>query len=850
MTKFKDAKTYSDQEKKILLDAYNKQEQQKQLNKTVRIVFIALLLDILAFTIILPLFPRLLKDYQEREDGDETTLLSFFLRQIGLFKEIIGSSESSQYSNPKWDIVLLGGVLGSLYSFLQFVASPVIGVFSDRYGRRKTLLFTMIGNILSTILWLFAKSFGWFVLARIVGGLCEGNVQLSIAIVSDVTTRETRSKGLALVGIAFAVSFTIGPAIGAYFASKDLAQLFPQLVEWGLSPYSAPAFVSLILLCVETLYLYVALPETSNLGKSQNNDLNSPTNTTPKEAPAKYRHRQKTLQILSWIHFLYLFFFSGMEFTLTFLTFDLFDFTNMQNGKLLGYIGVLSALIQGGYVRRRAHTIGEKYLVAQGVTACTIGLSVISFLTKGVNGVTWLYVGATFFAITSATVETRVYSLLKGKELGTFRSFGQLGRASGPIATCSLYWMKGSEICYGVGALAMRLRSSTSTSSTIAAPLKQRVYIDIMNSQVDEATHSLLDKVEKTTQTSRFMCCSRRSCISKAGRVRLAARAFVGVLVIVVYTVLVFFVIDYVKTPWFGSNLLNDTYACHDTVSCEQRLQHKESIIKDKLESNNSSITPPNYVFFSSLYNEKYMEGALTLGYTIKKHHPNHQMYMIYFPENFSEAALCKLRAIDWIPRVVERIPPPWKGVPSYFADQFTKLQLWSYTEFDGIMYIDSDALVVHPLQKAFELVSGGANVTGFEFAAVSDVFDGTIDVGFNAGKSFKIVYDEIIRTYKLRGNYNIEYAEQAFLNEFYRFRLITLPITYNFNLSILKKHQHLWKLLFNEIKVVHYTVMKPFIRPSPPRSFSEPYEFWFKENYAMHKKFDDKFRECDEEEK
>ncbi|CAG8453172.1 2692_t:CDS:2 [Ambispora leptoticha] len=478
MTKFKEAKTYSDQERKMLINSSDKQEQQKQpisskeplnkTNKTIRVVFIALLLDILAFTIILPLFPRLLKDYQEREGGDETTILSFFLQQIELFKKIIGGDETGQHGNPKWDIVLLGGAIGSLYSFLQFVASPVIGVFSDRYGRRKTLLVTMIGNILSTILWLFAKSFGWFVLARIVGGLCEGNVQLSIAIVSDVTTRETRSKGLALVGIAFAVSFTIGPAIGAYFASRDLAQLFPQLVEWGLSPYSAPAFVSLILLCVETLYLYIALPETTNLGKSQKNSLNSSTNGTLKEnhnkittlIPPKYEHRKKTLRILNWLHFLYLFFFAGMEFSLTFLTFDLFDFTNMQNGKLLGYIGVLSALIQGGYVRRRAHIVGEKYLVAQGVAACAVGLGVIAFLTKSVNGVTWLYVGATFLAVTSATVRVHSsssssYSLTKGKELGAFRSFGQLGRASGPIAACSLYWMKGSEICYGVGAFAM-----------------------------------------------------------------------------------------------------------------------------------------------------------------------------------------------------------------------------------------------------------------------------------------------------------------------------------------------------------------------------------------------------------
>ena len=57
-----------------------------------------------------------------------------------LFKETIGGGGT----NPKWDLVLLGGALGSLYSFLQFVASPFIGAFSDKYGRRNTLLVTMV----------------------------------------------------------------------------------------------------------------------------------------------------------------------------------------------------------------------------------------------------------------------------------------------------------------------------------------------------------------------------------------------------------------------------------------------------------------------------------------------------------------------------------------------------------------------------------------------------------------------------------------------------------------------------------------------------------------------------------
>ena len=91
----------------------------------IKIIVFALFLDILAFTIILPLFPRL-ADYYLKSLGFITSLRTWF----GLEK--------------RYDTVLLGGLLGSLFSFLQFLSSPVIGRLSDKYGRRTTLLLTMV----------------------------------------------------------------------------------------------------------------------------------------------------------------------------------------------------------------------------------------------------------------------------------------------------------------------------------------------------------------------------------------------------------------------------------------------------------------------------------------------------------------------------------------------------------------------------------------------------------------------------------------------------------------------------------------------------------------------------------
>ncbi|KAL1923586.1 uncharacterized protein VTP21DRAFT_8566 [Calcarisporiella thermophila] len=455
-------------------------------SKITRIVFIALVLDILAFTIILPLFPRLIHFYNFSED--KSWLLEWSLKCMAEFRRLVGRFVPVSSS---WDTVLLGGALGSLFSFLQFLISPVIGSLSDRWGRRTVLLFSMLGNIASSCLWMTAKTFERFVLARVVGGLSEGNVQLSIAIVSDVTTKETRSRAVALVGIAFAISFTIGPAIGAYFASKDISSVHPKLIEWGFNPYSTSALISLILLIIEIMFIYIFLPETANISRKQESGSSKSTEKHPQLSATEKNKRIDNLRVLSALHFAFLFIFSGMEFTITFLTFDLFDFTHMQQGKLLGFIGILSSLFQGGYVRRRAHSVGEKRVALQGMASCALALACIAgvaaFPSLGL-----LYTGAALLAFTSASVVTCLTALASlqcdglqsgaedgrkgatryagaGSTLGKFRSWGQLGRALGPIAACSLYWLQGPMRCYGIGSLSMALIAS----------LFSRVLVDI-----------------------------------------------------------------------------------------------------------------------------------------------------------------------------------------------------------------------------------------------------------------------------------------------------------------------------------------------------------------------------------
>ncbi|KAG9218996.1 hypothetical protein CCMSSC00406_0001406 [Pleurotus cornucopiae] len=457
------------------------------------IVFLSLILDLFAFTIPLPLFPRLIEWYTLRESSEPNGLLSRTLRTVSSIRSLF---YSSGVHSQKWDVVLLGGLIGSVFSTLQFFVSPKIGSLSDKYGRKRILLLTMIGNILSALVWIQSTSFASYMLSRVIGGLSEGNVQLAIAILSDVTTPANRSKALAHVGIAFAICFCIGPPIGAYFASRPIPS---SMNTWGMeyNIYAAPALLTLVLLVAETAFLAYALPETRGKAPkadevtngSANGKANGKASATnglakPPVKKATVSERLRLLKTLRHFHFLFLSIFSGVEFTLTFLTFDLFDWNNKQNGALIGSIGIMSALLQGGYVRRATAKIGEGVMARRGVSSCTLGLALLALVpiyatSNLVLATRFLQGAAVCMAFTSATVVNSLTafaslqcdeggfdsvtgkpveehpSLAKGKALGQFRSSGQLGRAMGPIIACAAYWTFGPAYTYTVSAVAM-----------------------------------------------------------------------------------------------------------------------------------------------------------------------------------------------------------------------------------------------------------------------------------------------------------------------------------------------------------------------------------------------------------
>jgi hypothetical protein len=241
------------------------------------------------------------------------------------------------------------------------------------------------------------------------------------------------------------------------------------------NPFAAAAGFSLLLIVTETVYLWFCLPETlpALVEKRKVDGVDAVSNGITKAATKSNGTTQAKLVdekssgrkegvkrtnshfLLNLTHLSFILFFSGMEFSLPFMTYDLFGYTSARNGRLLGYMGLVASLIQGGVTRRLPPLLSVKI----GVVSCLLAL----FILGQTSTITGLYLATTLLAITTATVVTGLNALSsfeaaedeRGGKLGNLRSWGQLGRGIGPLLFTSVYWWAGREVAYGAGGMGL-----------------------------------------------------------------------------------------------------------------------------------------------------------------------------------------------------------------------------------------------------------------------------------------------------------------------------------------------------------------------------------------------------------
>ncbi|TFK87575.1 glycosyltransferase family 8 protein [Polyporus arcularius HHB13444] len=227
------------------------------------------------------------------------------------------------------------------------------------------------------------------------------------------------------------------------------------------------------------------------------------------------------------------------------------------------------------------------------------------------------------------------------------------------------------------------------------------------------------------------------------------------------------------------------------------------------------SFKPPNprdNAVVTGLYTDAFATAVATLGHTLNVANSSASRLLFYLPDKISKRALCIASVSGWDPIPIERIAPPFSGVHRHFLDQYSKLHLWTLDQrgYESVVYVDADALVRRNFDELFRLP--------FTFGAVPDVYttaQGYV-TSFNAGVMFlrpdtELYNDMVAKIATAR--YPAEQAEQAFLNLYFGAEVLRLPYAYNANLAIKKRTPALWDALQDEMRIMHFTMAKPFLQ-------------------------------------
>src|SRR4051794_5641840 len=120
-----------------------------------------------------------------------------------------------------------------VFALMQFFCSPILGVLSDKVGRRPIILLSNLGLGLDYIVMALAPTIGWLFLGRIISGITTSSIPTAMAYIADVTPQDKRAGAFGLIGIAFGIGFAFGPAIGGL-----LTHFQPRLAFWAAAALS------------------------------------------------------------------------------------------------------------------------------------------------------------------------------------------------------------------------------------------------------------------------------------------------------------------------------------------------------------------------------------------------------------------------------------------------------------------------------------------------------------------------------------------------------------------------------------------------------------------------------------
>ncbi|OFO54184.1 MFS transporter [Nosocomiicoccus sp. HMSC059G07] len=304
------------------------------------------------------------------------------------------------------------GFIIAIYSIASFISAPFFGTLSDRIGRRPLLIGGLFVFMLSFLVFaIFSNSLAVLYISRFIAGMASGALYVATtSMVADITSIETRTKYMGLIGMAMGIGFVFGPGIGGLLASVSV---------------SAPFFMTTIIIFVALIFSVLKIQETYR----SNTDIE-------RGIAVQKEYFIQPVGILLVTTFVVMFMMSGMESTFQLLGKEKIDITPGEMGVLFFIGGIFNAIIQGGVIRKLKD--GQEYCaMIIGQAMALIAFIMLPFMTG------LFYAGICIVLLMSgnALVRTLMTSQITkearhhevGKMTATTYSLDSLGRIVGPI---------------------------------------------------------------------------------------------------------------------------------------------------------------------------------------------------------------------------------------------------------------------------------------------------------------------------------------------------------------------------------------------------------------------------------
>jgi DHA1 family tetracycline resistance protein-like MFS transporter len=340
------------------------------------------MIDVLAIGLIIPVLPRLVQQFM---GGDPARGAQMY------------------------------GLFGTTWALMQFLASPILGSLSDRFGRRPVILLSCLGLGLDYVFMALAPSLGWLLLGRILSGITAASFSTALAYITDVTPPERRAASFGMIGAAFGLGFVLGPAVGGLLG--------------GLSP-RAPFWASAALALVNVVYGAFVLPESLPREHRRAFDWRR---ANPVGALALLGTRRGLLGLVS-VYGLYMLAHQALQSTFVLYAAHRYAWDARTVGLMLAGVGACTILVQGALVRVAVARMGERRTLLLGLTGGALGFTAYAIAGTGaalmasvpIFGIMF-FTGPPLQGLMSHRVRPNEYGLLQGANASIMGMAGIVG---------------------------------------------------------------------------------------------------------------------------------------------------------------------------------------------------------------------------------------------------------------------------------------------------------------------------------------------------------------------------------------------------------------------------------------